>query len=166
MQLFVCDVIWKWSVIMWNSMGTYCMATTVRPQLINTLASRLSLLAPYLHSSDCQSKEQHQPGAADATENSRQRRRARRAAIPAAAAPAASLPPLPPSKPCAEAADPPAAGLREAVALPPGLDASSTKRRVDFVAAAPSLKRVAVDLRPPSVQLGACVGERSSFASS
>jgi len=84
-----------------------------------------------LHSPDCQSKEQHQPGAADATENSRQRRRARRApANPAAAAPAASLPPLPPSKPCAEAADLPAAGLREAVALPPGLDAASTKRRV------------------------------------
>ena len=84
-----------------------------------------------LHSPDCQSKEQHQPGAADATEKSRQRRRARRApANPAAAAPAASLPPLPPSKPCAEAADLPAAGLREAVALPPGLDAASTKRRV------------------------------------
>ena len=84
-----------------------------------------------LHSPECQSKEQHQPGAADATENSRQRRRARHApANPAAAAPAASLPPLPPSKPCAEAADPRAAGLREAVALPPGLDASSTKRRV------------------------------------
>ena len=32
-----------------------------------------------LHSPDCQSKEQHQPGAADATEKSRQRRRARRA---------------------------------------------------------------------------------------
>eukprot|EP00964_Phaeocystis_antarctica_P036118 scaffold20641_cov61-Phaeocystis_antarctica.AAC.1 len=116
-----------------------------------------------LHSPDCQSKERHQPGAADATGTSRQRRRARRAPIPAAAAPAASLPPLPPSKPCAEAADPPTAGMREAVALPPG---GWTWRRVDFVAAAPSLKRVAVDLRPPSVQLGACVGERSSFASS
>eukprot|EP00964_Phaeocystis_antarctica_P013814 scaffold7582_cov72-Phaeocystis_antarctica.AAC.2 len=44
-----------------------------------------------LHSPDCQSKEQHQPGAADATGNSRQKRRARRAANPAAAAPAASL---------------------------------------------------------------------------
>ena len=86
---------------------------------------------------------------------SHQRRRGRRAANSAhAAAPAASLPPLPPSKPCAEAADPPAAGLREAVALPPGLDASSAKRRVDFEAAAPSLKRVAADLRPSSVQLG------------
>ena len=113
-----------------------------------------SLPSATLHSPDCQPKEQHQPRVADATGTSRQRRSARRAANSAAAAPAASLPPLPPSKPCAEAADPPAAGLREAVALPPGLDASSTKRRVDFEAAAPSLKRVAVDLRPPSVQLG------------
>jgi len=113
-----------------------------------------SLPSATLHSPDCQPKEQHQPRVADATGTSRQRRTARRAANSAAAAPAASLPPLPPSKPCAEAADPPAAGLREAVALPPGLDASSTKRRVDFEAAAPSLKRVAVDLRPPSVQLG------------
>jgi len=106
------------------------------------------------HSPDCLSKEQHQPRAADSTGNSRQRRREWRAANSAAAAPAASQPPLSPSKPCAEAADPPAAGLREAVALPPGLDASSTKRRVDFEAAAPSLKRVAADLRPSSVQLG------------
>jgi len=106
------------------------------------------------HSPDCLSKEQHQPRAADSTGNSRQRRCEWRAANSAAAAPAASQPPLSPSKPCAEAADPPAAGLREAVALPPGLDASSTKRRVDFEAAAPSLKRVAADLRPSSVQLG------------
>ena len=113
-----------------------------------------SLPSATLHSPDCQPKEQHQPRVADATGTSRQRRTARRAANSAAAAPAASQPPLSPSKPCAEAADPPAAGLREAVALPPGLDASSTKRRVDFEAAAPSLKRVAVDLRPPSVQLG------------
>ena len=113
-----------------------------------------SLPSATLHSPDCQPKEQHQPRVADATGTSRQRRSARRAANSAAAAPAASLPPLPPSKPCAEAADPPAAGLREAVALPPGLDASSTKRRVDFEAAAPSLKRVAADLRPSSVQLG------------
>ena len=90
------------------------------------------------------SKEQHQPGAADATENARHSRRtAKRAADHAAAAPAASLPPLPPSKPCAEVADPPAAALREAVALPPGLDATSMKRTVN----------VAVDLRPPSSQL-------------
>ena len=52
----------------------------------------------------------------------------------AAAAPAASLPPLPPSKPCAEVADPPAAALREVVALPPSLDAKSTKRRVNVAA--------------------------------
>ena len=71
------------------------------------------------------SKEQHQPGAADATENARHSRRtAKRAADHAAAAPAASLPPLPPSKPCAEVADPLAAALQEAVALPPGLDAT------------------------------------------
>ena len=107
-----------------------------------------------LHSPDCQSKEQHEPGAADATGNARQRRRAMRVANLAAAAPATSLPPLPPSKPCAEPTDPPAAGLQEAVALPPGLDASSTKRRVDFEAAAPSLKCVAADLRPSSEQLG------------
>ena len=62
-----------------------------------------------------------------------------------------ALPPLPPSKPCAEVADPPAAALREVVALPPGLDATSTKRRVNVVAAAPS--SMAVDLRPSSVQL-------------
>ena len=43
-----------------------------------------------------------------------------------------------------EVADPPAAALREAVALPPGLEATSTKRRVN----------VAVDLRPSSVQHG------------
>ena len=55
-----------------------------------------------------------------------------------------SLPPLPPSKPCVEVADPPAAALREVVALPPCLDANSTKQRVN----------VAVDLRPSSVQLG------------
>eukprot|EP00964_Phaeocystis_antarctica_P124351 scaffold88026_cov65-Phaeocystis_antarctica.AAC.2 len=71
------------------------------------------------HSPDCLSKEQHQPRAADSTGNSRQRRHEWRAANSAAAAPAASQPPLSPSKPCAEAADPPAAGLREAVALPP-----------------------------------------------
>ena len=62
-----------------------------------------------------------------------------------------SLPPLPPSKPCAEVADPPAAALRGAVVLPPRLDATSTKRRVNVVAAAPS--SMAVDLRPSSVQL-------------
>eukprot|EP00964_Phaeocystis_antarctica_P019102 scaffold10539_cov45-Phaeocystis_antarctica.AAC.1 len=56
-----------------------------------------------------------------------------------------SQPPLPPSKPCVEVADPPAAALREAVALPPGLDANSTKRRVNVWA---------VDLRRFSVQLG------------
>ena len=43
-----------------------------------------------------------------------------------------------------EVADSPAAVLREAVALPPGLEATSTKRRVN----------VAVDLRPSSVQHG------------
>ena len=89
------------------------------------------------HSPDCLSKEQHQPRAADSTGNSRQRRREWRAANSAAAAPAASQPPLSPSKPCAEAADPPAAGLREAVALPPGLDAASTKRRVREVVVFP-----------------------------
>ena len=40
-------------------------------------------------------------------------------------------------QPCAEAADPPAAGLGEAVALPPGLDAASTKRRVREVVVFP-----------------------------
>ena len=78
-----------------------------------------------------------------ATETARQRRTTERAAINCAApAPAASLPPLlPPSKPCAEVADPPVAALREAVALPPGLDATSKKPRVNFVAA-PSSKRM------------------------
>jgi len=83
--------------------------------------------------------------ASPATENARQRRTAK------PAAPAASLPPLPPSKPCAKVADPPAAALRGAVVLPPRLDATSTKRRVNVVAAAPS--SMAVDLRPSSVQL-------------
>ena len=98
------------------------------------------------------SKEQHQPGAADATENARHS-----VALRSAQLTMLQLRPRrhcrrwgPPSKPCAEVAEPSATALRPAVALPPGLDATSTKRRVNVVAAAPS--SMALDLRPAFVR--------------
>ena len=71
------------------------------------------------------SKEQHQPGAADATENARHSVALRSAQLTMLQLrPRRHCRRWPPSKPCAEVADPLAAALREAVALPPGLDAT------------------------------------------